>query len=1039
MNRTSCLVIAACALAPISSAAERAPDATSVEKQFRELPIEARRLTGPLFWLHGDESRERLETYLDRVAESGNGCFTAESRPHNDWLGPGWYRDLDICLKKAKKLDLKMWIFDERWWPSQGIGGKVPPRYAAKTLVASAEDVEGPRTFRAQGYGGQRYVATVAGRVTAEGKIEGASLVDLAPHIRDGKLSWQAPAGKWKIMKFTHKQAPGLGQGGTLSVDGASRDCVDWFIQTVYQPHYDRFEADFGKAIPGFFYDEPETRGDWGTELDAVLAEWKVDWKTAYVAYKFQLAGDDDTAAKFQYRDAFAETWGRTMYGGITKWCHEHNVLSIGHFMEHGYLYVHPAFCAGDMMRLQKYSDMGAIDLVCRQMYPGHRPHSIYQTPKLASSITHAYNKPDDVTMCEIFGAYGQDITYSQMKWLTDQMQVRGVNFMIPHSFNPRAPYDRDCPPYFYNGGYEPRYPLHRVYADYTSRLALMLTGGRHVCPVALLFCGNTRHVGKAVTPEDMTSALQDALYDCDWMPLEVFQRDASLDGKQIKLHREEYRVLIVPSAEVIPYATLAKVKEFFDRGGVVIGYGFLPSKSATIGKASAEIVALCDQIWGADAEPGLTARRTNAAGGRSYLLPQKPKPEEITAVLAAAAGICPMLEVVEGQTDGWLHVLHRQKSGQDIFLVCNQNHQGDARRFTFRISAQGEPECWDAMRNEITLLPVRRIDRNKVELTVTMEPLESVLIVFQPKQVIRPARIESGAAAARRPIVVVRDPNPAPAEPAVPEQPKSASAQTLRGCKWVWFPEGNPAAAAPAETRYFRHAVTLPAGRKIKQTRFVLTADNDFILFVNGQQAGKSDGSADNWRRPKVVDVTGRLRPGVNLLAIAAVNLPAIGASPAGLVGRLRIDFQEGEPIMLGIDKTWKAADKEQAGWNTLGFDDSAWVAAREVVAFGGGPWGNLEGRRRAVTVSPVKAADPFRGRCTVPADVDLAGCRVYLEMEDLPGESAAVTVNGAPAGGMIGKPFRLNVTKHVKKGVNEVQIVPLAPKTARLVFFAK
>ena len=42
--------------------------------------------------------------------------------------------------------------------------------------------------------------------------------------------------------------------------------------------------------------------------------------------------------------------------------------------------------------------------------------------------------------------------------------------------------------------------------------------------------------------------------------------------------------MLVVPPVEVIPYATLAKVKEFFDAGGVVIGYGFLPTKSATLG-----------------------------------------------------------------------------------------------------------------------------------------------------------------------------------------------------------------------------------------------------------------------------------------------------------------------------------------------------------------------------------------------------------------------------------------------------------------------
>ena len=37
------------------------PDIQTAEQQFRELPMEARRLTGPLFWLHGDDSRERLD------------------------------------------------------------------------------------------------------------------------------------------------------------------------------------------------------------------------------------------------------------------------------------------------------------------------------------------------------------------------------------------------------------------------------------------------------------------------------------------------------------------------------------------------------------------------------------------------------------------------------------------------------------------------------------------------------------------------------------------------------------------------------------------------------------------------------------------------------------------------------------------------------------------------------------------------------------------------------------------------------------------
>ncbi|MFN3486810.1 MAG: hypothetical protein ACK44W_15190, partial [Planctomycetota bacterium] len=52
------------------------PDLGTLEKRFRELPVEARRLIGPLFWLHGDESPRRLVETLEKVAEGGNGCFT---------------------------------------------------------------------------------------------------------------------------------------------------------------------------------------------------------------------------------------------------------------------------------------------------------------------------------------------------------------------------------------------------------------------------------------------------------------------------------------------------------------------------------------------------------------------------------------------------------------------------------------------------------------------------------------------------------------------------------------------------------------------------------------------------------------------------------------------------------------------------------------------------------------------------------------------------------------------------------------------------
>lgn len=85
----------------------------------------ARANTGPLFWMHGTESVERLREYVGRVDESGQGILTAESRPHNDWLGPGWWRDLRIVIDEAKRRGLKVMLYDDYWYPSQYMGENI--------------------------------------------------------------------------------------------------------------------------------------------------------------------------------------------------------------------------------------------------------------------------------------------------------------------------------------------------------------------------------------------------------------------------------------------------------------------------------------------------------------------------------------------------------------------------------------------------------------------------------------------------------------------------------------------------------------------------------------------------------------------------------------------------------------------------------------------------------------------------------------------------------------------------------------------------
>ena len=71
----------------------------------------------PLFWQHHEEATV-LKEELCRMKGNGIGGFIVEARPHPDYLGENWWKDLTILLDEAKKLGLEMWIFDDGDYPS---------------------------------------------------------------------------------------------------------------------------------------------------------------------------------------------------------------------------------------------------------------------------------------------------------------------------------------------------------------------------------------------------------------------------------------------------------------------------------------------------------------------------------------------------------------------------------------------------------------------------------------------------------------------------------------------------------------------------------------------------------------------------------------------------------------------------------------------------------------------------------------------------------------------------------------------------------
>ncbi|MFM2082736.1 MAG: hypothetical protein RL380_1427, partial [Verrucomicrobiota bacterium] len=172
-----------------------------------------------------------------------------------------------------------------------------------------------------------------------------------------------------------------------------------------------------------------------------------------------------------------------------------------------------------------------------------------------------------------------------------------------------------------------------------------------------------------------------------------------------------------------------------------------------------------------------------------------------------------------------------------------------------------------------------------------------------------------------------------------------------LRDTSWIWFPEGEPQVSAPVETNYFRRVVTIPAGRTVKRAIWQYTGDNECRGWLNEFDLG----ARNNYKTVKWADITTRLESGKTyLFGMTGLNKSDVVAgdqNPAGVVGKLTVDFADGEPLVIMTDEQWKVSKTEEPNWNTLAFDDSKWVAAKVIGPAGMKPWGDTripENRRQ-------------------------------------------------------------------------------------------
>jgi hypothetical protein len=606
----------------------------------------------PFFWQHG-EDEAKLREYMGAIYKSGIGAVCLEARPHVDFCGPKWWQDVDVIMDEARKRSMKVWILDDAHFPTGYANGalldakpelckqylfmqytdfyghlpNITLNVRALMLDAPPAKVEEPLAKRI--FDDDKIIGVIASHLTCGNDVD-ETLLDLTDKIKGDWLYWDnPPEAMWRIYVIFTTRNKG---GRTDYINMLDYDSCKLMIDHVYEKHFEHYGKDFGETLAGFFSDEPalgnhtglhdysESIGrkrmplPWNKDMpkrmhDALGSEW-----ARYLPALWYQAGSDALVAKvrYAYMDAMTRLIELNFSGQLGRWCEKHGVLYIGHIIEDNNQDTKLAASMGHFFRSMNGQHMSGIDVIGNQILIGGENHFRFRQldngfdgeffhfalAKLGSSHAHIDPKKKGRAMCEVFGGYGWGEGTRLMKYLVDHLIVRGINYVVPHSFNPKKFPDTDSPPHLYAHGKNPLYRHFGKLMGYMNRLCHLFNGGRHVSDVAVLYHAEAEWTGDYMRSQKPARVLAENQIDFDILPSDVFMDteyyNSELDGKLV-VNGERYMALIIPYAEFITLGMARFIRQNINRFPIVF-INALP-KGISNPRDSAEIEGLMRAI----------------------------------------------------------------------------------------------------------------------------------------------------------------------------------------------------------------------------------------------------------------------------------------------------------------------------------------------------------------------------------------------------------------------------------------------------------
>lgn len=661
------------------------------------------------YWWLGDKlTKERLQWQIDQLAGMGTSGLQI-NYAHDDKGGQSfglsfpsepalfseeWWKLNQWFVQAAKKKGMAVSLSDYTLGTA-GQGSymdevlKNNPEIRGAVLQHASQDLKGEARHE---------IAVPATAVSIVAyhwngtEIEVGSGVDLMPLAADGKITWSAPTGSWRVVTVHSITRP-------LSIDPMDPKIGREVIKVFFQRFEDRNPGEGGKGLNFFFSDELQfgVGGKlWNRRFATEFKKRKGYDLLPELPALFVDIGPRTPKIRLDYSDVMVALQEEGFFKPLFDW-HQQRGMIFG--CDHGGRGMQVDEF-GDYFRTQRWNQGPGAD------QPGLGKNII--KAKVAASISHLYDRPR--VWLEGFYSSGWNTSSADVADATFANFAMGFNLLTLHGlyYSTKGGWWEWAPPCNHF-----RMPYWQHMGDFMNcvqRLSYLMSQGHHRCDVAVMYPVAPKEAGMDGDSAVHTAfATGETLYrsgiDFDFMDFESLAR-AKVVGKELHVGPAVYRALVLPSMRAARFSTIQKAVEFQKAGGLVIIVGAPPVASDHAGREDAVLDALVAELKTRVAGPNETRDLVTQSFTRDYQGPG--------------------------------NIQHRRIGGRDVYMIYGGPKDAEC---TFR--ATGKVEIWNPWDGSTKPMPVVSQTKETTTLKLPLTDKEVHLFIFTPGEPLKQTPVE--------------------------------------------------------------------------------------------------------------------------------------------------------------------------------------------------------------------------------------------------------------------------------------------------------